>query len=293
MKQEKASGANKPDDNDQFISDDANSDIPLLQETVDPDMKTDEFDPHGAAATSKSGRHKEMPNNVENNMVKSKENGVDGSDNEADYLVDPVESSEDTIHTLSLQEAILDEEQSQNIATLEAIVFDGDDPNAPAPKSITSASTPTEKAKKPEPAISDTHDAVASPPAVPITLTPVPAAASPSAKPLPQKSENPFLPQHILDRLNSGKRNLVEEIAQSGAALDASTAMLRTRARAERMHRPSFSDESNNTTNNTYGRDTRDKSAYKKQQLVDELVDEYLPLLASELRRRLRKILDE
>lgn len=292
MKQEKTSEANNPDDGDQFNSDNADSDIPLLRETVDSEAQIDDVDSHPAFPPS--GPNKDMPTNLENPMVESKENGI-ASGNDTRSPTDPMEDPEDPIHTLSLQEAILDEEQSQNIATLEAIVFDGDDPNAPAPKSITSAAKQSENPAKPEPASANTLEPATSQtqPVTPITLTPVPAAATPSAKPLPQKSENPFLPQHILDRLNSGKRNLVEEIAQSGAALDASTAMLRTRARAERMHKPSFSDESNHKTNSNYPRDSRDKSAHKKQQLVDELVDEYLPLLASELRRRLRKILDE
>lgn len=186
---------------------------------------------------------------------------------------------DDAIHTLSLREVVIDEEQSRNIATLEAIVFDGEDSNAPP---ADSGREPA--AIEPKPASIEENAAEL---AATVRLTPIPAAP---AKPLPRKSENPFLPQHILDRLNQGRRDLVEEIAQSGAALDASTAMLRTRAQAERINRPSFSEPSSSTTSNHF---SRDKSAYKKQQLIDELVDEYLPLLASELRRRLKKILDE
>lgn len=104
------------------------------------------------------------------------------------------------------------------------------------------------------------------------------------------RGENPFLPKHILDRLNQG-RNLVEEIAQSGAALDASTAILRTHARAERLSRPSHaSDTEEHRSHQSF---SKDKSELKKQKLIDDLVEDYLPLLAAELRRRLRKMLDE
>jgi hypothetical protein len=88
--------------------------------------------------------------------------------------------------------------------------------------------------------------------------------------------------------LNQGKRNLVEEIAQSSAALDASTAILRTHARAERLNRPAYAEAK--PQQYTFA---RDKSGLQKQKLVDDLVEEYLPLIAAELRRRLRRILDE
>lgn len=278
MTQEKPSAAYKLNHGDQFISED--TDIPVLQETVQDTVDL-EFTP----GETHSNLNIEASNTENTDMG----NGTDGK-NSTDWDTEQLESLEaneeqdDEIHTLSLQEAIFDDEQSHNIATLEAIVFDGEDPNAPAPKPTSSVDSPKEQRI----ADADTDAAAEQLPQPMITLTPVPAPTSSSAKPLPQKSENPFLPQHILDRLNQGKRNLVEEIAQSGAALDASTAILR--ARAERLHKPSFSDQSNNVITNSY---SRDKSAYKKQQLVDDLVDEYLPLLASELRRRLRKILDE
>lgn len=199
---------------------------------------------------------------------------------EADNLADMEE-----IQTLPLAEMVLDEaaskfapgnlddEQKRQIATLEAIVFEGDDPTAPAPRYPPAA---------PESAAADVQHEPEPPVAVPD-----PATAQPP-KPLPKKSENPFLPQHILDRLNQGKRNLVEEIAQSSAALDASTAILRTHARAERLHRPAYTEAKPQQYSFA-----RDKSALQKQKLVDDLVEEYLPLIAAELRRRLRRILDE
>lgn len=274
MTQEKPSVAYELNEGDRYLSED--TDIPVLQEKVQDTVDL-EFTP-GKTHSNPSIE----ASNTENSYMG---NGTDGKDTtewdtEQFESLEANEEQDEEIHTLSLQEAIFDDEQSHNIATLEAIVFDGEDPNAPAPKPARGTDTPKEK----QVANAD----IAEHPQPTVTLTPVPAPTSSLAKPLPQKSENPFLPQHILDRLNQGKRNLVEEIAQSGAALDASTAILR--ARADRLHKPSFSDQSNNVITNSY---TRDKSTYKKQQLVDELVDEYLPLLASELRRRLRKILDE
>ncbi len=96
-----------------------------------------------------------------------------------------------------------------------------------------------------------------------------------------QKKENPFLPQHILDRLQGSGRNLVEEIAQSSAALEACTALLRTRAATDRL------------LSSATRLAAEDQSLVRKQKLVDELVEDYLPLIAAELRRRLHKMLDE
>ncbi|MCR6651746.1 MAG: hypothetical protein NVV73_09785 [Cellvibrionaceae bacterium] len=195
----------------------------------------------------------------------------------------------DEIQTLPLAEMIMDDsqdslvsaEQKRQIATLEAIVFEGENPNAPAPKNL-----PLEDELIPEQgAAFAPEDAEPYPETSSHTI---PAfTPPPPGKPLPTKSDNPFLPQHILDRLNQGKRNLVEEIAQSSAALDASTAILRTHARAERLAKPAYSDAKPQYSF------SRDKSAQQKQKMVDDLVEEYLPLLAAELRRRLRKILDE
>lgn len=144
----------------------------------------------------------------------------------------------------------------QDIAQLEAIVF-GE--GSPEPQHLTNASEVNEGKEHIEP---------------------------PDA-PLPRvdlkKSENPFLPKHILDRLNHG-RNLVEEIAQSSAALDASTAALR----AERLTKPAYGEQHSVATTTTTTKEVHDK-----HQLVDDLVEEYLPLLAAELRRRLNRLLDK
>lgn len=214
------------------------------------------------------------------------------------YASDSAEDADDLadmeeIQTLPLAEMVLDDssrrftsahldelesaEQKRHIATLEAIVFDSGDPTAPAPKYPLSESESADiHTNPPAQATSAPADAPIAPP------------STPPHKPLPIKSDNPFLPQHILDRLNAGKRNLVEEIAQSSAALDASTAILRTHARAERLNRPTYTEAKPQQYSFA-----RDKSTMQKQKIVDDLVEEYLPLIAAELRRRLRKILDE
>lgn len=178
------------------------------------------------------------------------------------------------ITTLSMKDKV-EEEHAQNsfrekeIATLEAIVFDGADPH---------------KLKH--------HQAAQQPqltPSAAQTFTPIePMIDAPhSAKPLPKTSSNPFLPQHILDRLNNGRRNLVEEIAQSGAALDASTALLRSRSRSERVQ------HSEPATPEKHGEQRLPKSAARQKQLIDDLIEEYLPLLAAELRKRLKAELEK
>lgn len=106
-----------------------------------------------------------------------------------------------------------------------------------------------------------------------------------STKPHLKKGENPFLPQHILDKLNQGRRNLVEEIAQSSAALDASTARLRSRTRSERFERINELAEAPSAQ--------RGRVAEQRDQLIDDLVEEFLPLIAAELRRRLKRMLKD
>lgn len=98
---------------------------------------------------------------------------------------------------------------------------------------------------------------------------------------MPRK-ENPFLPQHILNRLHGSSRSLVEEIAQSSAALEASTALLRNnKSRAAHLAPAAKAAAAD------------DRLTLKKQKMVDDLVDDYLPLIAAELRRRLRRMLEE
>jgi hypothetical protein len=208
---------------------------------------------------------------------------------EADDLADMEE-----IYTLPLAEMVLDDsqdllvstEQNQQIATLEAIVFDSENPNVPAPRKADPASEILNPHAGPELTAASEDEPLLNTPESLTLATPLPVSP-PLTKPLPKTSDNPFLPQHILDRLNQGKRNLVEEIAQSSAALDASTAILRTHARAERLAKPTYSEARPQQAF------SRDKSTQQKQKLVDELVEEYLPLIAAEMRRRLRKLLDE
>lgn len=102
---------------------------------------------------------------------------------------------------------------------------------------------------------------------------------------------NPFLPPHILERLKNHPRNLVEELAQTGAALDASAAILRTKVRAERLSRGGSKADQVQVAG-AARRDERER-ARLRQQLVDDLVDEYLPLIAAELRRRLQRLLGD
>ena len=92
------------------------------------------------------------------------------------------------------------------------------------------------------------------------------------------------MPKHIIDKLDQGRKDLEDDILQSSAALDVSTALLRTHARAEQM-------SSTRTNNNPFA--AKDRVSQQKQKLVDEIVEEYLPLLASEMRRRLHKMLDD
>lgn len=102
---------------------------------------------------------------------------------------------------------------------------------------------------------------------------------------------NPFLPPHILERLKNNPRNLVEELAQTGAALDASAAILRTKVRAERLNRGGAKADQVQVAG--AGRRDERERARLRQQLVDDLVDEYLPLMAAELRRRLQRLLGD
>ena len=74
------------------------------------------------------------------------------------------------------------------------------------------------------------------------------------------KSENPFLPKHIRDRLHTN-RSLQDELTSMNSAAS----------------------ELNNKTA------VEDSATDKHEKLVDELVDFYLPKIEEELRRRLRK----
>ncbi len=92
---------------------------------------------------------------------------------------------------------------------------------------------------------------------------------------------NPFLPSHILKQLKQDNAGLIEEIAQSGDALNASTALIRAHTRAK---------PSNFTPRETNTRDERKVSRYKT---IDDLVEKYLPVIEADLRRKLRDVVDE
>lgn len=186
------------------------------------------------------------------------------------------------ITTLPIDDAIADEGfREREIATLEAIVFDGASPKQATPSKHRATGHTETPNEQPQPKNKPSPEQ-----AIPAGTGALTAKGS---KPLPQTSSNPFLPQHILDRLNHGRRNLVEEIAQSGAALDASTAMIRARSRHEHSPQAPSRDRSTGVQED----DQLRKSSAKQKQLIDELVEEYLPLLAAELRKRLKAELDK
>lgn len=256
--------------------------IPILDEALDLPTELGEYD------ASAMGDVEQLSSDESSHNLELSVN-LGYAEETEDYVENDDLAEMDEIQTLPLAEMVLDDsqdqmvsaEQKQQIATLEAIVFDGGNPNAPAPKKDRS-----EERSNPPAERESVKDELPHPPETLVFATP-PPVSPPLTKPLPTKSENPFLPQHILDRLNQGKRNLVEEIAQSSAALDASTAILRTHARAERLTKPTYSEP---RPQHSF---SRDKTAQQKQKMVDDLVEEYLPLIAAELRRRLRKLLDE
>lgn len=217
------------------------------------------------------------------------------SEAETPSETDDIEDLDD-IDTPILTERVEDDLHYENIAKLEAIVFGGEQPvfdkeqtEEPAQQNPPEAHEPL---KESAPAPAAEHTTAPETPAEVKPAAPTATAAPnlqlhPSA-PLTAKGENPFLPKHILDRLNQG-RNLVEEIAQSSAALDASTAILRTHARAERMNKPVYGE----SQRHNYGSSNSNKSDRQRQALIDDLVDEYLPLIAAELRRRLNRMVDD
>lgn len=228
------------------------------------------------------------------------------------YEYDTADRQEDMeeIQTLMMSDSIDDSAdqpqqsaQEDNIALLEAIVFESEDPIAPAPRQATDANTEAQpdadlNPAKPTPGTPeqtlherDAPTETSAPQHISGQNSAAPLAPPPpifNPAPITTKGDNPFLPKHILDRLNDGRRNLVEEIAQSGAALDASTAMLRSRAQADRIKR---NRQVENQDPHTQSRN--DKAAFQNHRLVDNLVEEYLPIIATELRRRLKRMLDE
>jgi len=168
------------------------------------------------------------------------------------------------------------------ILTLSEIVEDDE------PLILTVPETP-----EPAPAVESIVPPAPTPAAKPAATSPPPTPAPPQQKApnfAPQapasvdQSTNPFLPKQLIDKLDEGRKSLEDDIMQSSASLDMSTALLRTHARADRMNNLQSS-------NNPFS--AKDSVSQQKQKLVDEVVDEYLPLLAAEMRRRLHKLLDD
>ncbi|HEY7773907.1 MAG TPA: hypothetical protein VIC26_12060 [Marinagarivorans sp.] len=94
----------------------------------------------------------------------------------------------------------------------------------------------------------------------------------------PNTDDNPFLPQHLRERLSKSKTSLLEEIARSSESLDASTAMLRSFASDPAKAQAAAAVVS---TPDNY------------QALVDMLVAKYLPLIEADLRQRLSTSLQQ
>ncbi len=110
---------------------------------------------------------------------------------------------------------------------------------------------------------------------------PIPETIEPPAQPLssnnPAKApmdENPFLPKHLRERLNKSKSNLMEDIARSTDALNASSAFLRN------YSAPTEASEPKSGSSNV-------RSSHKE--LIDSLVAQYLPIIEAELRKRLEQ----
>lgn len=198
-------------------------------------------------------------------------------ESESDMPTDTIDLSLEAIQTLTLDSVVEEDSEDatrrqQEIATLEAIVFDG-----VSPEQLNDEAESTNEGEVAEEKVGENQE----PDQISVYIPPH-IAMHAEQKPLPKTSSNPFLPQHILDRLNDGRRNLVEEIARSGAELESSTAILRARTKTERnRHFPNAQ------------ADARDPDEVKKQQLVEDIVEEFLPALADELRKRLREQLDQ
>ncbi len=90
------------------------------------------------------------------------------------------------------------------------------------------------------------------------------------------RGENPFLPQHIRDRLSQGKNSFLEEIAMVSASLNRNTRL------SEHPLDPNRAEISPPKSS---------KPNLDQQILVDELVAHYLPQIEKDLRRKLLEIL--
>ncbi len=110
------------------------------------------------------------------------------------------------------------------------------------------------------------------------TLAPVDTRLFNPITPTEIGDDNPFLPQHLRERLNQSKSFLLEGIAKSSESLDASTALLKN-----------FNDSSD--INKTLKNSTKHLESSEHQQLIDALVARYLPIIESELRQQLSESL--
>ena len=111
-----------------------------------------------------------------------------------------------------------------------------------------------------------------------VVKNPIAPAAMPimphTPKPASNNDDNPFLPQHLRERLSQSKNSLLEGILKSSESVDASTALLRNFSGAEptKSYTPKLG-------NNPH------------QAIIDSLVAKYLPLIEADLRHRLAESL--
>jgi len=78
-----------------------------------------------------------------------------------------------------------------------------------------------------------------------------------------EKGENPFLPQHIRERLSKNKASMMEDLAHVGETLS------------------------------RHKKDKQEAATEAQHQLIDELVAKYLPEIEKELRERLHQSLQK
>ena len=111
--------------------------IPVLDEALDLSPELGEYE----AASSATGDVEELTGEESPYEMELRVN-LGYAEETEDYVENDDLAEMDEIQTLPLAEMVLDDtqdqlvsaEQKQQIATLEAIVFDGGNPNAPAPK---------------------------------------------------------------------------------------------------------------------------------------------------------------
>lgn len=106
------------------------------------------------------------------------------------------------------------------------------------------------------------------------------------------REENPFLPQHLRDRLDQSKNSLFQEIARSGESLEASTALLRNFA----YDKTTFKGASNRAAEPNSSKTSTSSSHLKQQNhqdIIDSLVEKYLPMIETDLRQHLTLLLEE